>query len=94
MVLFVPVSLVVPVTVCLPTSRMQVEPTVPGGAASCVAVRFDRFTAKLGGLPEVVVSLAWLSPLGYVDTLYLDEELRVSLGDKGGLFVLRRKAHR
>ena len=39
---------------------------------SCVAVRFDSFTARVGGLPEAALSLAWLRPLGYVDTLYLD----------------------
>ena len=68
---------------------MQVEPA-PSRPASCVAVRFDAFTAQLGGLPPLELSLAWLRPLGYVDTLYLDEDLRVSVGDKGGLFVLRR----
>lgn len=62
---------------------LQVSPT-------CVAVRFDRFTARVAALPEAAASLAWLRPLGYVDTLYLDSELRVSVGDKGGLFVLRR----
>jgi hypothetical protein len=55
-----------------------------------VAVRFDRFTARVASLPEVAASLAWLKPLGYVDTLYLDQDFRVSIGDKGGLFVLRR----
>ena len=67
-------------------------PPAAGAPASCVAVTFDSFTARLGGLPEARLSLAWLSPLGYVDTLYLDEDTRVSVGDKGGLFVLRRVA--
>lgn len=30
------------------------------------------------------------SPSGYIDTLYLDEDLRVSKGDKGSIFVARR----
>lgn len=72
--------------------RLLQVPPAGGAAATCVAVRFDAFTARLGGLPEAAVSLGWLRPLGYVDTLYLDEELRVSVGDKGGLFVLRRVA--
>ena len=70
---------------------LQVPPDA-GAPASCVAVTFDCFTARLGGLPEARLSLAWLSPLGFVDALYLDEDTRVSVGDKGGLFVLRRVA--
>ncbi len=76
-----------------PHPLLQVRPA-SGAAATCVAVRFDSFTVSLGGLPETALSLGWLRPLGYVDTLYLDEELRVSVGDKGGLFVLRRVAER
>lgn len=30
------------------------------------------------------------SPSGYIDTLYLDEEFRVSKGDKGSIFIARR----
>ncbi|KAL4447825.1 hypothetical protein ABPG75_005044 [Micractinium tetrahymenae] len=80
-----------PLRLCVSGSIEVVQP--PGGVApSCVAVRFDAFTARLGGLPEAALSLGWLRPLGYVDTLYLDQEMRVSVGDKGGLFVLRRVA--
>ena len=61
-------------------------------ACSCVAVTFDRFTVQAGGLPALELPLSWLSPRGYVDTLYLDADMRVSVGDKGGLFVLRRVA--
>ena len=67
---------------------MQVA--APERATSCVAVRFDEFTVQAGGLPQLRLSLAWLRPLGYVDTLFLDDDMRVSVGDKGGLFVLRR----
>lgn len=66
---------------------------------SCVAVRFDSFTIRAGpgaaerrGGAEAALPLGWLRPLGYVDTLYLDADTRVSVGDKGGLFVLRRAA--
>lgn len=62
----------------------------PQVSPSCVAVRFDSFTVRAGALPEAALSLTWLRPLGYVDTLYLDGELRVSVGDKGGLFILSR----
>ncbi|PSC69346.1 Plastid lipid-associated fibrillin conserved domain [Micractinium conductrix] len=74
-----------PLRLCVSGSTEQATP-------SCVAVRFDSFTARVGGLPEAALSLAWLRPLGYVDTLYLDAEMRISVGDKGGLFVLRRAA--
>jgi hypothetical protein len=30
------------------------------------------------------------SPSGYIDTTYLDGELRLSKGDKGSIFVARR----
>ena len=30
------------------------------------------------------------SPSGYIDTLYLDDDLRISKGDKGSIFVARR----
>lgn len=29
-------------------------------------------------------------PKGFIDTLYLDEEIRISQGDKGSIFVARR----
>jgi hypothetical protein len=30
------------------------------------------------------------SPTGFIDTLYLDAELRISQGDKGSIFIARR----
>ena len=72
---------------------LQVQPSAASQRpTSCVAVRFDRFTARVGSLPSVELPLDWLQPLGYVDSLYLDEDMRISVGDKGGLFVLRRIA--
>lgn len=80
-------------TASLPSAcpLLQVDPS-PGQPATCVAVRFDRFTVEAGPLPRTELSLAWLRPLGYVATIYLDSDTRVSVGDKGGLFVLRRAA--
>lgn len=80
-----------PLRLCVSGSVETVEPPA-GHPTTCVAVCFDRFTVKVGPLPATELSLAWLRPLGYVDTLYLDEDMRVSVGDKGGLFVLRRAA--
>mmetsp|Transcript_11134 Transcript_11134/g.24002 ORF Transcript_11134/g.24002 Transcript_11134/m.24002 type:complete len:278 (+) Transcript_11134:54-887(+) len=42
------------------------------------------------GRTRVPIPLGWISPVGYVDTLYLDEELRVSKGDKGSIFFAAR----
>ncbi len=39
---------------------------------------------------RIPIPLGWLSPVGYVDTPYLDEELRISRGDKGSLFIAAR----
>ena len=75
-----------------PTAASPQVAAAPGRPAACVAVRFDRFTAQAGPLPRTELSLAWLRPLGYVSTLYLDEDMRISVGDKGGCFVLRRAA--
>ena len=39
---------------------------------------------------RIPIPLGWLSPVGYVDTPYLDEDLRISKGDKGSLFIASR----
>lgn len=79
-----------PLRLCVSGSVEAVRPGTGDGPTSCVAVRFDRFTAKVAQLPEAAASLALLKPVGYLDTPFLDSDLRVSVGDKGGLFVLRR----
>jgi hypothetical protein len=55
-------------------------------SVSKVAVQFDEF-GLLGG--KVLKFKAPESAKGELDMTYLDEELRVSRGDKGNLFVLR-----
>ncbi|KAI0507550.1 hypothetical protein KFK09_013676 [Dendrobium nobile] len=49
-----------------------------------VAVKFDRF--KIGGLIPIV---APGRARGELEITYLDEEIRVSRGDKGNLFILK-----
>lgn len=39
---------------------------------------------------SIPIPLAWLSPVGYVDTPYLDEELRISRADRGSIFIAAR----
>lgn len=71
-----------------PTTTHFVQPGAPG-YGSVLLVTFTGFSLRLAGR-QVALPLDWLSPEGAVDTLYLDEELRVSVGDKGSLFVVRR----
>lgn len=85
-------QLPVPLAELLPTAAPPQVAAAPGRPAACVAVRFDRFTVEAGPLPRTELSLAWLRPLGYVATIFLDTDTRISVGDKGGLFVLRRAA--
>jgi hypothetical protein len=46
--------------------------------------------AMHAGPSRIPFPIAAFSPKGYIDTLYLDEELRISKGDKGSLFIARR----
>lgn len=74
-----------------------VEPVTPSGGgvdaeAVRVDVKFTSFSLKLGGLPPLKIPLTWpKTPLGFVDTTYLDEDFRVGRGDKGSVFVTARK---
>lgn len=53
---------------------------------SCVAVQFKQF--RIGSLIRIT---APESAKGKLDTTFLDEELRISRGDKGNLFILRQR---
>lgn len=53
---------------------------------SRVAVQFRQF--RIGGIIPIT---APESAKGKLDTTFLDEELRISRGDKGNLFILRQK---
>jgi len=41
-------------------------------------------------LRRVPFPIGAFSPSGYIDTLYLDQDLRISKGDKGSIFIARR----
>ena len=64
---------------------LQVEAELTPETKSRVAVQFKKFKI-LGLLPITAPENA----KGKLDTTYLDEELRVSRGDRGNLFVLER----
>jgi hypothetical protein len=73
------------------------------GAPARLRAVFKSFVLSWGGgdgagsaaaappLPRLSLPLAWLSPVGFVETLYLDDALRISVGDKGSLFVAAKQ---
>ena len=65
--------------------QLQVIAELKPETKSRVGVQFKQF--KILGLIPIT---APESAKGKLDTTYLDEELRVSRGDKGNLFVLER----
>jgi len=46
---------------------------------------------RWGGVLRVPFPIGIFRPTGWVDTLFLDEDVRVSTGDKGSVFVARRQ---
>eukprot|EP00882_Tetradesmus_deserticola_P029537 GHRQ01033093.1.p1 GENE.GHRQ01033093.1~~GHRQ01033093.1.p1 ORF type:complete len:257 (+),score=64.17 GHRQ01033093.1:130-900(+) len=64
----------------------QVTPTQAGER---ITATFTEAELKWGSL-RVPFAIGVFSPSGYIDTLFLDEDLRISKGDKGSIFVARR----
>ena len=78
----------------LPLGKSVVEVTVEGecepGATDELRVTFTRTSVALdGGAP---LRLPLPRPVGTVANSYCDDDLRVSRGGRGGVFVLRRLA--
>ena len=75
---------------CVPAPR---EAT--GGEATRLLVAFRRVALTLGKLPSLVVPLGWINdgkgPEGWLDTTYLDDDMRLGRGDKGSTFVTARR---
>mmetsp|Transcript_160041 Transcript_160041/g.282176 ORF Transcript_160041/g.282176 Transcript_160041/m.282176 type:complete len:443 (+) Transcript_160041:78-1406(+) len=66
-----------------------------GGQAKRLNVNFERVSVQNEqGEALLQVPLTWVNngegPFGYVDTTYLDEDLRLGRGDKGSIFVTAR----
>jgi hypothetical protein len=71
-------------------------PAEAGLAASRLLVTFECFSLSLGaGGPRLTVPLGWADggrgPRGWVDTTYLDADVRCGRGDKGSVFVTARR---
>jgi len=58
-------------------------------------VAFQRARVTVGGLPPLLIPLGWTNggkgPEGWLDTTYLDNDVRLGRGDKGSVFVTARR---
>ncbi|PNW76850.1 hypothetical protein CHLRE_11g478850v5 [Chlamydomonas reinhardtii] len=67
------------------------QPTPQGSPSPLrVDVVFERFQLRLGGAGPWTVPLDWVRPKGWIETTYLDDDLRIGRGDKGSIFVASR----
>ncbi|KAG2499499.1 hypothetical protein HYH03_002446 [Edaphochlamys debaryana] len=62
----------------------------PGRPSQRLAATFTSFDLVVDGERRLSLPLSLLNPVGYVDTPYLDEDIRISVGDKGSVFVAAR----
>lgn len=71
------------------------DAALTGGVCKRLAVAFQRVSFTLGSLPSLTLPLDWVNdgkgPEGWLDTTYLDEDLRLGRGDKGSTFVTVRR---
>ncbi|KXZ48222.1 hypothetical protein GPECTOR_29g127 [Gonium pectorale] len=69
------------------------QPTPQGTPSTTrVDVTFNRFELRIGSAIKLRVPLDWVRPKGWIETTYIDEELRIGRGDKGSIFVASRPA--
>ena len=87
-----------PVEVRIEASCVPAEANAAGERVrSAVAFRSVRFSVGKGADPfAFAIPLGWINdgkgPEGWLDTTYLDEDMRLGRGDKGSVFVtVRRK---
>lgn len=86
----------VPLEVEIVASCTPVDPRATGGESRRLAVAFRKVRLTLGSLPTLTIPLGWVNggrgPEGWLDTTYLDDDMRLGRGDKGSTFVtVRRK---
>ena len=84
-----------PLEVRIEASCVPVDAALTGGDCKRLAVAFRRVRLTFGSLPSLVIPLGWINegkgPEGWLDTTYLDEDLRLGRGDKGSTFVTVRR---
>ena len=86
----------VPLQVEIVAACEPVDPGVTGGESRRLAVAFRKVRLTLGPVPTLTIPLGWVNdgrgPEGWLDTTYLDDDMRLGRGDKGSTFVtVRRK---
>ncbi len=76
--------------VCLPYCSLIVEGPFLYSAEKKNQFTFQRVRLKMGFFPEIKVPFGnWAS--GWLKTTYLDEELHIERGDRGGISVYRKE---
>ena len=62
----------------------------PNGTAR-LDVAFDAVEISLGGAGPLSMSLAFANPRGWIETTYVDDDIRTGKGDKGSIFIAARR---
>jgi hypothetical protein len=75
-------------TLCADYGTFLIE--VYGAPRLIVDSKEKHLMSMLGCCCRIPFPIKSFSPSGYIDTLYLDDDLRISKGDKGSIFVARR----
>ena len=87
-----------PVEITIEASCVPVSAPEFGDEDVRLAVAFRRVKIALGALPPLVAPLGWINdgkgPEGWLDTTYLDDDMRLGRGDKGSTFVTVRRGER
>lgn len=73
------------------TLTVSVKFTPDAPDARRVNVKFDAFAVKFNKAERLNLPLGLLGPTGWLRTTYIDDDLRVTRGHKGSVFVLRRQ---
>lgn len=74
------------------TVRVDFEPYTPDPRR--VNVKFQSFSVAAGNALKLDFPLGFIGPTGWLRTTYLDDDLRITRGHKGSVFVLRRPNRR
>ncbi|KAJ1461409.1 hypothetical protein M885DRAFT_507388 [Pelagophyceae sp. CCMP2097] len=74
--------------------RIRVEGTaaeVSKGDESKLTIVFESFSFGVVGSPFPMLTLPLPRPRGLIETTFVDDDLRLSRGSRGGIFVLKRQ---
>ena len=87
-----------PVEITIEASCAPVPAPEFGDEDVRLAVAFREVRVEIGSLPPLVAPLGWINdgkgPEGWLDTTYLDDDMRLGRGDKGSTFVTVRRGER